>query len=77
LKYNISDEGQFRRKTRLTPGQHLIKKKERFPVLQHGKVAHINRETYQLKIEGEVQESTSLSLKELQKLEARIGPFLL
>lgn len=56
-------------KPRLPPGQHLIKKKERFPVLQHGKGAHINRETYQLKIEGEVQESTSLSLKELQKLE--------
>ena len=50
---------------RLPPGQHLTNK---FPILQKGRVAHINREEYKLEIEGEVENPVILSLKELKEL---------
>lgn len=53
------------RKPRLPPGQHVI---ERFPILQKGGIAHLNREKYQLKIEGEIENPRTFSLEELKKL---------
>ena len=54
------------KKPRLPPGQH---KSERFPVLQKGGIAHINREKYKLKIEGEIEHQRTFSLEDLKKLE--------
>jgi len=54
------------KKSRLPPGQHKI---ERFPVLQKGGIAHINREKYKLKIEGEIEHQRTFSLEDLKKLE--------
>ncbi|MHA1985940.1 MAG: molybdopterin-dependent oxidoreductase [Promethearchaeota archaeon] len=51
---------------RLPPGQHLSKK---FPILQKGRVAHIDREDYKLEIRGEVERPITLTLKELNELE--------
>jgi len=51
---------------RLPPGQHITNK---FPILQKGRVAHINREEYKLEIEGEVEKPVTLTLKELKELE--------
>ena len=51
---------------RLPPGQHISSK---FPILQKGRVAHINRENYKLEIEGEVEKPVTLTLKELKELE--------
>lgn len=50
---------------RLPPGQHKTKK---FPVLQKGRIAHINREAYKLQIEGEIEYPRTFSLDELNKL---------
>jgi len=50
---------------RLPPGQHISKK---FPILQKGRVAHINREDYKLEIGGEVERPVTLTLKELNDL---------
>ncbi|TFF88365.1 MAG: sulfite oxidase-like oxidoreductase, partial [Promethearchaeota archaeon] len=55
-------------KQRLPPGQHEI---ERFPVLQKGKIAHINREKYILKISGEVNNPKTYSLEELESMQNR------
>lgn len=49
----------------LPPGQHLTKK---FPVLQKGRVAHINQEKFKLEIDGEVEYPTVFTLKELKEL---------
>ncbi|MFX1327286.1 MAG: molybdopterin-dependent oxidoreductase [Promethearchaeota archaeon] len=51
---------------RLPPGQHIT---ERFPVLQKGSVAHINRETYKLRIEGEIEYPKIYSFEDLKKLQ--------
>jgi DMSO/TMAO reductase YedYZ molybdopterin-dependent catalytic subunit len=51
---------------RLPPGQHLTTK---FPILQKGRVAHINRESYTLEIKGKVENPVTLTLKELKELE--------
>jgi DMSO/TMAO reductase YedYZ molybdopterin-dependent catalytic subunit len=51
---------------RLPPGQHITNK---FPILQKGRVAHINREEYKLEIEGEIENPGILTLDELKKLE--------
>ncbi|MFW9873137.1 MAG: molybdopterin-dependent oxidoreductase, partial [Candidatus Thorarchaeota archaeon] len=51
------------RKLRLPPGQHIT---TRFPVLQSGTVAHIDRGNYKLEIEGEIEHSIILTLKELE-----------
>jgi len=50
---------------RLPPGQHIAK---RFPVLQKGNIAHLDRTTYKLKIEGEVEKPLILTLNELHEL---------
>jgi len=55
-------------KLRLPPGQHKI---ERFPVLQKGKIAHINREKYRLKISGEVNNPKTYSLEELESMQTQ------
>ena len=52
-------------KSRLPPGQHLT---ARFPVLQNGRVVHVERENFRLEITGEVEQPTSLSLNELEEL---------
>ncbi|MFW9873589.1 MAG: molybdopterin-dependent oxidoreductase [Candidatus Thorarchaeota archaeon] len=53
------------RKLRLPPGQHIT---TRFPVLQSGTVAHIDRGNYKLEIEGEIEHPVILTLKELENL---------
>ncbi|HDZ16877.1 hypothetical protein LCGC14_0657270 [marine sediment metagenome] len=52
--------------SRLPPGQHETK---RFPVLQKGEIAHINREDYQLEIEGEIEHPLILTLADLRRVE--------
>jgi len=52
--------------SRLPPGQHETK---RFPVLQQGEIVHINKDDYQLKIEGEIEHPLILSLADLKKVE--------
>jgi len=53
-------------KLRLPPGQHIT---THFPVLQKGKVAHIDRENYSLEINGEIEQKLVLTLEELKELE--------
>jgi len=55
----------FNERPRLPPGQHITNK---FPVLQKGRVAHIDRETYKLEIAGEIENPKVFSLQELKKL---------
>ncbi|MEJ2295771.1 MAG: molybdopterin-dependent oxidoreductase [Candidatus Lokiarchaeota archaeon] len=50
---------------RLPPGQHLT---SRFPVLQHGRVTHVDRENYTLEIDGEIEQPITFTLAELEKL---------
>lgn len=52
--------------SRLPPGQHETKQ---FPVLQKGEIAHINRNDYQLKIEGEIENPKTFNLKEIRNIE--------
>ena len=51
---------------RLPPGQRITKK---FPVLQKGRVAHIDRVNYKLEIEGEVENPIEFTLEDLQKIQ--------
>lgn len=60
------NENSKNEKPRLPPGQHLT---EKFPVLQKGRIAHINRESYKLQIDGEVENPTTFSLQELKNLQ--------
>lgn len=53
------------RNQRLPPGQHLTK---HFPVLQKGGVIHLNREQYELVIDGLVQNPVTLSLDDIRQL---------
>ncbi len=53
-------------KPRLPPGQHIT---ERFPVLQKGSVVHIDRETYKLRIEGEIEHPKTYSFEDLKGLQ--------
>lgn len=50
---------------RLPPGQHLTKK---FPVLQKGRVQHIDRDKYKLKVAGEVKKPQTFTLEQLREL---------
>jgi len=59
---NHSDQ---KNKSRLPPGQHIV---DRFPVLQQGKVAHIDRDKYKLEIAGEIENPKKYSLEELRNL---------
>ena len=54
------------KKPRLPPGQRKI---NRFPVLQHGSVAHLDRESYVLKIDGLVEKPLELSLQDLMTMQ--------
>ncbi|MFX1384964.1 MAG: molybdopterin-dependent oxidoreductase [Promethearchaeota archaeon] len=54
------------KRPRLPPGQHLT---ERFPVLQKGGIVHIDRESYKLQIDGEVENASTFSLQELINLQ--------
>ena len=60
------DENSKNERPRLPPGQHLT---ERFPVLQKGGIAHIDRENYKLQIDGEIENPATFSLQELKKLQ--------
>ena len=62
----MNENPKNKKKPRLPPGQHLT---ERFPVLQKARVAHIDRENFNLKIEGEVENPTTFTLFELEKLQ--------
>ncbi|MBD3195247.1 MAG: molybdopterin-dependent oxidoreductase [Candidatus Lokiarchaeota archaeon] len=53
---------------RLPPGQHKIR---RFPVLQKGSIAHVNRDEYALSIEGEVNNPKRFDLNTLIELQDR------
>jgi len=59
---NKQDDG----KSRLPPGQHIV---DRFPVLQKGKVAHVDRDRYELKIIGEIEHPRKFTLDELRQLQ--------
>jgi DMSO/TMAO reductase YedYZ molybdopterin-dependent catalytic subunit len=63
LKNQSSDKKE---KQRLPPGQHIT---TRFPVLQKGRIPHIERENYSLKINGEVQNPINFTLQELINLQ--------
>lgn len=62
----MNDNSKDPEKSRLPPGQHKV---DRFPVLQKGKIPHVNRDKYQLKIVGEVENSRTFSLQELRDLQ--------
>ncbi|MEJ2250513.1 MAG: molybdopterin-dependent oxidoreductase [Candidatus Lokiarchaeota archaeon] len=62
MKQNFNNN----KKARLPPGQHLTK---RFPVLQKGRVAHVDRENYNLIITGNVSNPKKFSLEDLNQLE--------
>lgn len=62
MKNKINSED----KPRLPPGQHETK---RFPVLQKGRVKHLDRENYTLEINGEIETPTTFTLNELEKLQ--------
>lgn len=64
----MNDKSNRKTRARLPPGQHITKK---LPVLQKGKIAHINREEFKLEIEGEVGQSVTLTLDDLKELEDR------
>lgn len=64
----MTDNSKEHQKSRLPPGQHTV---DRFPVLQKGKIPHVDRDMYELKIVGEVKNSRKLSLQELRDLEDR------
>jgi DMSO/TMAO reductase YedYZ molybdopterin-dependent catalytic subunit len=53
------------KRSRLPPGQHLT---EKFPVLQKGRVQHVDRDKYRLEIEGEVENPQTFSLDQLKKI---------
>lgn len=53
------------KRPRLPPGQHIT---ARFPVLQHGSVAHINRANYKLEFTGEIEHPIILTLDKLEEL---------
>jgi len=61
----MEDRSDENEKSRLPPGQHVAK---RFPVLQKGKIPHIDREKYRLEISGEVHDPKILSLEDLRNL---------
>ncbi|MFX1257510.1 MAG: molybdopterin-dependent oxidoreductase [Promethearchaeota archaeon] len=62
----MTKNNNLEEKPRLPPGQHLT---ERFPVLQKGRVAHIDRASYKLEIDGEIENSVVISLNELYELQ--------
>lgn len=62
----MKEELRSNGKPRLPPGQHIVK---RFPVLQKGSVAHLDRETYKLTLEGEIENPMTFTLQDLEKLE--------
>jgi DMSO/TMAO reductase YedYZ molybdopterin-dependent catalytic subunit len=53
-------------KPRLPPGQHLI---DRFPVLQKGRIPHIDRENYTLELNGEIENPMKFKLQDLKKIQ--------
>ena len=53
-------------KPRLPPGQHIT---ERFPVLQKGRIPHVDRDTYKLQFEGEIENPTTFTLEDLKKMQ--------
>jgi DMSO/TMAO reductase YedYZ molybdopterin-dependent catalytic subunit len=61
----MQNNSNINKNQRLPPGQHITK---RLPVLQKGRIAHINREKYELKIEGEIENPRTFSLEELKEL---------
>jgi DMSO/TMAO reductase YedYZ molybdopterin-dependent catalytic subunit len=61
----MEDNSEKKNKPRLPPGQHVI---DRFPVLQKGRVAHVQRENYTLQLTGEVENRKEFSLDELRDL---------
>ncbi len=61
----MKEELRSNGKPRLPPGQHITK---RFPVLQKGSVAHLDRETYKLTLEGEIENPMTFTLQDLEKL---------
>ena len=62
MEKNSDDEDR----PRLPPGQHIT---ERFPVLQKGRIPHVDREGYKLQIEGEVENPTDFTLEDLKKIQ--------
>ena len=62
----MMNENSKNEKPRLPPGQHLT---ERFPVLQKGRIVSIDRESYKLQIDGEVENPTAFTLEDLKKMQ--------
>jgi DMSO/TMAO reductase YedYZ molybdopterin-dependent catalytic subunit len=53
-------------KSRLPPGQHLT---DRFPVLQKGRIPNIDRESYILEMDGELENPLRFRLQDLNKIQ--------
>ena len=62
----MNENPKNKKKPRLPPGQHITKK---FPVLQKGRVVHVDRTSYKLEIEGAIENPKAFSLEELSKLQ--------
>lgn len=65
----MKENSDSKNRSRLPPGQRLIKERGRFPVLQKGGIPLVEREHYKLKIEGEVENPITLTLDDLKKLQ--------
>jgi DMSO/TMAO reductase YedYZ molybdopterin-dependent catalytic subunit len=61
----MNENSDQKEKPRLPPGQHLT---SRFPVLQKGRVPHIDRENYFLEFNGAIDMSSSFNLHQLDNL---------
>ena len=62
----MKEEIRENSKPRLPPGQRLT---EKFPVLQKGSIPHVDRETYKLRIEGEVENPFTMTIEELKEIQ--------
>ncbi|MFX0004705.1 MAG: sulfite oxidase-like oxidoreductase [Candidatus Hodarchaeota archaeon] len=62
----MDQNSEKKEKSRLPPGQHLT---DRFPVLQKGRIPNVDRETYILELDGEIENPMRFTLNELKKIQ--------
>jgi len=62
----MNENSNEKEKPRLPPGQHLT---DRFPVLQKGRIPQVDRDSYILEIEGEVEQPMNFTLTQLKQLQ--------
>ena len=63
---SMKEKSDKKERPRLPPGQHLT---DRFPVLQKGRIPNIDRTSYILEINGEIENLMKFTMKELKQLQ--------